>query len=72
MININNKLNDFDKDFIANQRQLNTLIKDSIIEQKQNKNLSRNSSKKIYLVFFLFQEKIVMIAMIVIVVKKVK
>ena len=72
MININNKLNDFYKDFIANQRQLNTLIKDSIIEQKQNKNLSRNSSKKIYLVFFLFQEKIVMIAMIVIVVKKVK
>ena len=40
MININNKLNDFDKDFIANQRQLNTLIKDSISEQKQNKNLS--------------------------------
>ena len=46
IININNNLNDFDKAFIDNQRQLNTLIKNSISKQKHNINLSLNSSKK--------------------------
>ena len=43
MTDIKKKLDEFDKAFIDNQRQLNNVIKNSITEQKQN-NLSRESS----------------------------
>ena len=46
MLNIKTKLDEFDRAFIDNQRQLNTLIKNSISENKKNGNLSRDSSNK--------------------------
>ena len=46
MLNIKTKLDEFDRAFIDNQRQLNTLIKNSISENKNNGNLSRDSSNK--------------------------